>query len=170
MKLPRLALVALFTLFWGLACSGLGALQDLDLSGTPPPSAAYEGVWEGPGLTVVIQSDGMVAIEQRGDHTQSIQAPAQAWRADGFDVGIGAFITTYALQEPPHEVEGRWRMVIEGVMLERIGDAPAPTPTFGQLGDELEAQQAPPEAATPEAGDPAVVPEAPAPDAAPNEP
>jgi hypothetical protein len=72
-------------------------------------------------MVVVIEPDGMVGVSRHTDHTNSdLRAPAQAWKPDAVEIGLGGLTTTYRVDEAPYEKDGAWRMVIEGVPLVRV--------------------------------------------------
>ncbi|MCB9666018.1 MAG: hypothetical protein H6732_18065 [Alphaproteobacteria bacterium] len=120
-----------------LGCSGL--VDGLDMTAVPPPSPSWVGTWEGPGLTVQISADGFVSIDHVQDgQTSSVMAPARSWE-HGIEVGFASLTTTWTVDEAPYEVEGSWRMVVQGVPLQRTGDAP---PELGAAFQQLD--EAPP--------------------------
>jgi hypothetical protein len=128
-----------------LACSGLldpAALEEA-LRPEPPPSPAWVGTWEGPGMTVRIDESGLVDLRRGasgtgGDLASSVAGPAKAW-TPSLEVGVGVFTTGWRVDETPHEVNGEWRMVIEGVVVVR-------TSTESGLGEEPTAIGEPPAA------------------------
>lgn len=145
------ALVAVFLGVWILACAGLGDLSDLEaaLKPTPPPSDAWVGVWEGPGHSLIIAADGTVELRKReGGTSQNVTAPAKDWTG-GITIGIGPISNTWTVEQPPHEVDGEWRMVFDGEILVRKGPPPA---GFGiqTLGLDPEIAAPPPVPAVPD--------------------
>lgn len=131
MRTRRLGLVGLFLGLWILACSGLPDLADLEaaLEPVPPPTEAWAGVWAGPGHTLIIAPDGTVQLQkQEGHTTQNVTAPAKGWEG-GVTIGIGPITQTWVIEQPPHEVDGEWRMVFDGEVLVRKGPPP---PGFGR--------------------------------------
>jgi hypothetical protein len=121
------ALAASFAVLLVLGCAGL--LEQVEPA--PPPSPAWVGAWEGPGMSVHIEPSGLVTIEQRGSSTTRVAAPAIRWDDDALVIGAFGLETTYRVDEPPYEHDGEWRMVLEGVPLVREAvpeDVPAPEP------------------------------------------
>lgn len=86
----------------------------------PADKAAYVGEWTADGMTLRISRGGGVVYhrERKGART-SIDAPLKGFRGDDFEVGIGPLTTTFKVNSPPHEVEGRWLMTVDGVELTR---------------------------------------------------
>jgi hypothetical protein len=117
MRTPRLFAAALLTLGLGLACAGLG---DLEFETRPPPSPNYVGAWAGVGLEMEIDPEGMVDVvhNDNGSHSE-FSAPAMSWDAGELKIGIGPIVRTYTVNEPPHLVDGEWRMVVNGIVLVR---------------------------------------------------
>lgn len=138
---------------WLLACSGLAELEEA-LRPVAPPDDRWSGTWEGPGHTLVIAPDGTLDLRkiEGGGHTD-LTLPARGWDG-GITVGIGPVKTTFQVQEPPHQVDGEWRMVFEGVVLVRTGPAPA---GFGQQVLGLDPPRPPagaPDTPSPDSDDP----------------
>ena len=80
------------------------------------------GVWQGQDLHLEITATGHVAYERRkAGGNVSIQAPLQGFEGDDFVVGFGPFSTTFKVSVPPHRDGVRWRMVVDGVPVERVG-------------------------------------------------
>ncbi len=136
---PRwMAFVASALAAWLLACSGLVDLEQLEaaLTPEPPPAPAWVGVWEGPGHMLWIADDGTVQVSiSDGGTRKNLTAPARSWEG-GITIGIGPVTQTWDVQEPPHEVDGEWRMVFDGAVLVRKGPPP---PGFGMSHQGLDA-------------------------------
>ncbi|MCB9681567.1 MAG: hypothetical protein H6733_08870 [Alphaproteobacteria bacterium] len=114
-RLPRpFTTVFAVLLFWLLGCSG--ALEGLQP--VPPPGPEWVGHWEGPGLRIDIDPTGQVRIEDTTDGATTLSAPARSWEGD--KLVLNALIDIdYAIDERPYERDGTWRMVIDGVPLQR---------------------------------------------------
>lgn len=125
---PLSWLFAALVLAFGLACGGLDpeALEQA-LEGEPPPDAAWVGTWQGGdddvSYTLTLDPLGMADLRTvRGGSTTNMNAPVKAWTETGFEIGIFSMRQAYEVQQPPHRIDdGAWRMVFEGVVLERIG-------------------------------------------------
>ena len=92
--------------------------------GEPVPQAriAYVGDWQASNMRISITPDGMVDYErQEGKSSKSIKAPIKRFEGDNFIVGVGPFTTTFVVTKAPHQHEGVWRMVVDGVELKRRG-------------------------------------------------
>jgi len=82
---------------------------------------SFNGTWQGGGVTITIEPGGQVKYENTaGAVDKSIDAPIQDFRQDAFVVGFLWITTTFQVDEAPHEVDGVWRMTLDGVALERV--------------------------------------------------
>jgi hypothetical protein len=87
----------------------------------PPEKAAYVGYWETRTMSLLITQDGSVVYKRiKGGVTTSIDAPLQAFHGNDFDVGVGSIKTTFVVSVPPHQVNGKWKMTVDGVELTKI--------------------------------------------------
>jgi hypothetical protein len=137
------ALVAVPLLAFGLACAGL---DPASLQGQPPPDPSWVGVWEGPGRSLVIHPDGMVEVSSSGGTNQHLTAPAQRFTTTEIAVGIGPFVETLRVDQPPAQTEAGWTMTVDGVVLRRTMDV-ASSPSLilnGAGGDWAPTPPAPP--------------------------
>ena len=93
----------------------------------PEDRMAYAGDWRAKDMRLLITPDGRCEYSRRrdGGGTSSIKAPIVRFEGDNFVVGVGPFTTTFVVSKPPHIAEGRWRMVVDGVVLTRVA-------TFGE--------------------------------------
>jgi hypothetical protein len=81
----------------------------------------YVGEWRSPEMALLILADGSVAYKRiKNGMTTSVNGPLKEFDGDDFIVGVGFFTTTFDVSEPPHEVEGHWQMVVDGVRLIRV--------------------------------------------------
>lgn len=87
----------------------------------PPAKSAYVGQWEADGMTLLITQDGSVSYKrlEKGASTK-IDAPLKAFHEDDFDVGVGPMTTTFKVSSPPREIDGSWKMTVDGVELTRV--------------------------------------------------
>jgi hypothetical protein len=84
----------------------------------PQSRLAYVGKWTGPGMTFEIAADGTVAYWHiRDKKTVHLEAPLRQFIGDNFEVGFGPMTTTFVVSQPPHEEDGQWKMVVDGVEL-----------------------------------------------------
>ena len=86
-----------------------------------PSRMDYVGEWRAPGMMVLILADGSFSYERlEGGVTTTMEAPLKAFVGDDFVVGLGFIETTFVVTEPPHQVDGEWQMVVDGVRLTRV--------------------------------------------------
>ncbi len=84
----------------------------------PPEKAAYVGYWENRTMSLLITQDGSVVYKRiKGGVTTSINAPLQGFHGNDFDVGLGSVKTTFVVSAPPHQVNGTWKMTVDGAEL-----------------------------------------------------
>lgn len=87
----------------------------------PPDKADYVGEWKSVGMSLVITSDGAVDYKRTsGGFSKSVSGPIKAFDGDNFIVGILFFATTFEVSVPPHNDNGSWKMVVDGVELTRV--------------------------------------------------
>lgn len=110
MRLCRIAIPLLAA--WLLVACGVAV---------PAERMAYVGEWRGEGMALLITRDGSVAYNRlRKGAKTSINAPLKGFHGDDFEVGVGPMTTMFKVSAPPHEVDGRWRMTVDGVELTRL--------------------------------------------------
>jgi len=86
----------------------------------PPAKASYIGEWKHPAMYLLLTQDGSVRYKRmQGGAKTSIEGPLKGFQGDNFEVGIGPMSTTFVVTVPPHEVGGKWKMVVDGVELVR---------------------------------------------------
>jgi hypothetical protein len=103
-----------FSLLLGMlsACTGIPLPED---------KRSYAGRWTNETVTLAIGEDGSVAYARReGSSRTTLNAPIQRFENEDFVVGILSFTTTFDVTEPPHEVDGKWVMTVDGVTLTRM--------------------------------------------------
>ena len=78
-------------------------------------------VGEADGMFLLITRDGSVAYRHlhKGVSTK-IEAPLKAFHGDDFEVGIGPMTTTFRVSSPPREIEGVWKMTVDGTEVTRV--------------------------------------------------
>ena len=88
----------------------------------PTERLEYAGEWRGATTYLLITPDGRCKYERRKNgNSVSVEAPIQRFEGDNFVVGLGPFTTTFVVAKPPHVADGKWRMVVDGVELVRVG-------------------------------------------------
>ncbi|GHA13904.1 hypothetical protein GCM10008090_24600 [Arenicella chitinivorans] len=89
----------------------------------PEERRDYVGQWQGTGMELLILKDGTVAYERiKGGGSTSVNAPLKEFVGDDFTVGILFMTTTFDVSSPPHEVDGVWKMTVDGVELTRVSE------------------------------------------------
>jgi len=89
----------------------------------PADKAAYVGEWREKTMYLLITQDGSVAYQRlKGGTTVSVNGPLQEFVGDSFNVGIGPMRTTFNVSKPPHQVNGRWKMVVDDVELTKTAE------------------------------------------------
>ncbi|WP_233998408.1 hypothetical protein [Pseudoalteromonas sp. T1lg48] len=69
-------------------------------------------------MRLLILADGTVDYKRlKNGGTTSINAPLQEFEGDDFVVGLGFFNTRFEVTQAPHQVNGQWQMVVDGVLL-----------------------------------------------------
>ena len=86
----------------------------------PVDQRDYIGHWQGEGVLLVIRADGHADYARARDSRRtSIEGPAHSFTTKGFRIGIGPLSASFRVQSPPREVDGTWRMTVDGVELTR---------------------------------------------------
>lgn len=81
----------------------------------------YLGEWQSKEMAILILQDGSVSYERlKNGMTTSVNGPLKEFVGDDFVVGIAFLTTTFVVSEPPHEVDGKWQMVVDGVRLTKV--------------------------------------------------
>jgi len=85
----------------------------------PPDKLNYEGHWETTGMELIITRDGSLSYEKVGDGGMktSVNGPIKNFEGDDIVVGVWILTTTFEVQEPPHQEDGQWVMVVDGTKL-----------------------------------------------------
>ena len=90
--------------------------------GVPVPADKldYVGEWTAEGMSLLITRDGSIVYHRlrKGART-SMDAPLKGFHGNDFEVGVGPMSTIFKVDDPPHQVEGHWRMTVDGVELTR---------------------------------------------------
>jgi len=86
----------------------------------PPEKAAYAGYWRAQKMALLITAGGNVQYKRTQDGSStSVNGPLQRFEGDNFVVGVGPVKTTFVVSVPPHQDQGAWKMVVDGVELTR---------------------------------------------------
>lgn len=107
----RLALLALlFTLV--LAACG---------KPVPADKQAYVGTWESTTTSLLIDASGRVIYKHQPSPSvsKSLDAPIKAYEGNDFIAGVGPLTTRFVVSVPPHQVNGNWKMTVDGQELTR---------------------------------------------------
>lgn len=114
----------------------VGLLLILCLIGCSDPVSKdpgdYAGEWTSPKMYLLITPGGMVTykrIKQGG--RVSLTGTLKGFNGHDFIVRYGLFSTTFEVSVPPHEKDGEWHMVVDGVDLVRSRRQPQPFPQNG---------------------------------------
>lgn len=83
----------------------------------------YVGEWQGNEMSLLIVADGTISYQRSTDGTTiSIDSPIKTFEGDNFVVGLFFMTTTFVVTEPPHEVDGAWKMTVDQVRLTRVNE------------------------------------------------
>jgi hypothetical protein len=86
----------------------------------PVDQRDYIGHWQGEGVLLVIQATGHADYSRvRDSRRTSVEGPAHSFTTRGFKIGIGPLSAGFRVQSPPMQVNGDWRMTVDGVELTR---------------------------------------------------
>ena len=89
----------------------------------PAEKSAYVGEWTRPEMYLLITQDGSVRYKRlKAGATVEVNGPLQGFEGDGFSVGIAALTTKFKVDRPPHQVDGVWKMTVDGVELTRTAE------------------------------------------------
>ena len=97
---------------------GCGSNFGIEPTPLPPEKLNYEGHWEATGTTLIITRDGTLSYKKvTGSRKTSVNGPIKNFENDNIVVGVWIFTTTFEVQEPPHQENGQWVMVVDGAKL-----------------------------------------------------
>jgi hypothetical protein len=88
--------------------------------GGPAPAVppAYVGDWQGTNMRLQIGADGNVVYERKeSGKSVSVNAPIKRFEGDNIVVGMGPITTTFVVSRTPQNVDGVWKMTVDGVEL-----------------------------------------------------
>lgn len=79
------------------------------------------GTWETFGTSLTIYPEGSIKYDSKnGAQPLKMEMPILDWSDQGFHSGIKIFSKEFKISEPPHPVNGRWEMVVNGERLVRV--------------------------------------------------
>ena len=105
MKKLSIILLALFVL---VGCS----------KAVPEDKLLYIGQWQSVEMYLLILADGTIAYERsQNGGSISIEASIKEFVGDDFVVGYSFLTTTFVVSKPPHQIDGKWLMEVDGVTL-----------------------------------------------------
>ncbi|HEY5805660.1 MAG TPA: hypothetical protein VIT90_18435 [Lysobacter sp.] len=109
-----------------LSVAALALLLTACAKPVPLAKADYVGEWRSQTMALLITPDGSVVYKRlEGGMSTSVQGPLQGFDGNNFSVGIGPVKTTFVVSTPPHEAQGGWKMVVDGVELTRVEEEAA---------------------------------------------
>lgn len=89
----------------------------------PEERLGYVGDWQSKEMGLLILADGTVAYKRlKGGSSTSVNGPLMEFIGDDFTVGVLFMTTTFDVSSPPHEVDGVWKMTVDGVELTRVSE------------------------------------------------
>ncbi|MGI0118812.1 hypothetical protein [Zooshikella sp. RANM57] len=89
----------------------------------PENKLDYVGQWQSEEMRLFISRDGTVAYKRwKKGVTTSIDGPITEFIGDDFEVGVLFITTRFEVSTPPKQVDGVWQMVVDGVVLTRVGE------------------------------------------------
>lgn len=106
-----------------LALLGLLFTCLLVACGKPVPAEkqAYVGTWESATTSLLIDPTGRVVYKHNPSPStsKSLDAPIKSYEGNDFIVGVGPLTSRFVVSVPPHQVEGSWKMTVDGQELTR---------------------------------------------------
>lgn len=87
----------------------------------PADKQNYVGIWESPTTSLLIDPTGRVIYKHqpRPSVSKSLDAPIKAYEGNDFVAGVGPLTTRFVVSVPPHQVDGVWKMTVDGQELTR---------------------------------------------------
>jgi hypothetical protein len=87
----------------------------------PADKQGYVGTWESTTTFLLIDASGRVVYKHKPSPStsKSLDAPIKAYEGNDFIVGVGPLTTRFVVSVPPHQVEGSWKMTVDGQELTR---------------------------------------------------
>ncbi|MBU2709541.1 hypothetical protein [Zooshikella harenae] len=89
----------------------------------PENKLDYVGQWQSEEMRLFIARDGTVAYKRwKNGVTTSVNGPITEFIEDDFEVGLLFLTTRFEVSTPPKQVDGIWQMVVDGVVLTKVGE------------------------------------------------
>lgn len=89
----------------------------------PEAKLSYVGEWQSKEMYLLILRDGSVAYKRlKAGATTSVNGPLKKFVGDDFVVGFAFLTTTFKVSEAPHQINGQWQMVVDGIRLTRLNE------------------------------------------------
>ncbi len=89
----------------------------------PPDKIHYVGEWQSKEMSLLILQDGSLAYQRlKGGGSTEITGPIKEFQGDNFIVGFAFFTTTFEVSKPPYEVDGVWKIVVDGITLTKTAE------------------------------------------------
>lgn len=87
----------------------------------PADKQAYIGSWESETTSLLIDASGRVVYKHQPSPSTStsLDAPIKAYEGNDFIAGVGPLTTRFVVSVPPHQVDGSWKMTVDGQELTR---------------------------------------------------
>lgn len=93
----------------------------------PPDKLDYVGMWQGKGMSLAINADGRIGYRTcRSWFCTVIEAESFSFTPTGLRFGFLLLRWNLRVDRPPHRLNGRWTMTIDGVDLVRLEPPRAP--------------------------------------------
>lgn len=90
----------------------------------PADKMAYVGDWQGKDMRIQLDKEGKVKYKRdRPGKKLDLSLDLQGFSGDNFEVGVPFVRSTFVVSKPPHKVDGKWKMTVDGVELTRVGEA-----------------------------------------------
>jgi hypothetical protein len=87
----------------------------------PPEKSSYVGQWQSSIMALRISQDGRVVYKRaEGGVSKSLDGPLKGFTGDNFEAGIGPLASTFVVSATPHQVDGKWKMTVDGVELTKV--------------------------------------------------
>lgn len=93
-------------------------LAACDAKPVPADKAEYAGTWEGGGMHLSVTAEGRATFS-KDNGAVKFSGPITQWFEEDFVVGVMVMRRKIDVTAPPHQVDGRWRMSVEGIELTR---------------------------------------------------
>lgn len=88
--------------------------------GIPEDKKNYVGTWRNETIELKISEGGRVDYKKSKDGlSSSVNGPIQKYEGNNFVVGALGINTTFVVSEAPKEIDGVWKMTVDGNELAR---------------------------------------------------